>query len=203
MSPLFTTVDGWVSTMRSIRWSPLVAAPVAAAVAVLVAGTFADGDTVKVGLVAETGLAFTAVMAAFIADDPTTEAAPGTPVEAPARLAVRAGLMVPVAVAGWLSVLAVYACVTPGLAVDLGERALAGSGISSAALAVAALATKVRSVVSPGAAAAGVMAAFGLSLQVVPVRWLEHLPSGRVLWPVTILVGLLVVVAAAKEPPSS
>ena len=203
MRPLFTVVDRWVSTGRSIRWSPLVAAPVTAAAALLVAGPLGGGDPAKVGVVGETGLAFAAVAAAFIADDPARDAAPGTPVEAPRRLATRAGLMAPVAMTGWLLVLAVYAWVTPRPLIDLGQRVLAGSGIAIAALAMAAVGGRLSSAVSPGAVGAGSVAALGLALQVVPVGWLEHLPPGTIVAAIAIFVGLVVVVRATREPASS
>jgi hypothetical protein len=203
MTTLLTTLDRCVSTGRSIRWSPLVAAPVAASAALLVAGPLASGDPASVGIVGECGLAFTAVSAAFIADDACRDAAPGTPVEAPKRLATRAGLMAPVAVIGWLVVLAVYASVTPSLPVDLGERILAGSGIAVAALALAAVGGRLRSVASPGAVGAGAVAALGLALQAAPARWLEHLPPATVVSAIAIAVGLMVVVLATREPAGS
>lgn len=203
MSTSFTAVDAWVSFGRSIRWSPLVAAPLAASAALLAIGVLTEPDPVRVALVGETGLAFTAAATAFIADDPGREAAPSTPVEAPARLARRAWLMLPVAVAGWLAVLALYTWVSPVPPMNLAHRALAGLGVASSALGVAALGSRFRSVVSPGAAGIAAVAVLGVALEVVPVRWSAHLPEGVVLWPVTVVVSLLVVAYATREPAGS
>ena len=202
MNPLLGTVDGWTSTVRSSRWSPLVIAPVVASASLLWVAAASQPDPVRTGLVGETGLALSAVAGAFIADDLTAQAAPATPLGAGARLAARAAFMVPLTIVGWLLVLAVYASVAPSFSADLAQRALSGLALACAALAFAAVAGRFRSVMSPGALGVAAMATLGLVLTTVPARWLAHLPSGEVLRPVTILVGLLVVVAATQEPAS-
>ncbi len=200
MNRRFLPLDGWTSTTRSIRWSPLFVAPVATSVALLAGDALVDVAALPISLVGETGLALAAAVAAFIADDATREAAPATPVAARARLAVRAALMLPVVIAGWLLVLALYARVLPP-SIDLGHRALAGLGVASGALALAAVGSRFWSIASPGAAGLAAMATLGLVLQLVPDRWMAHAPAGTVLWPVTILASLLVVAHATQEPP--
>ena len=176
MSSPFTELDAWLRTARSIRWSPLVMAPVAGAASLLALGVLVDADPTRIGIVAETALAFAAGTAGSVIDDPANDAAPGTPVDARARLAARVGLMAPVAMVGWLVVLATYVGVTPGLPVELGRRALAGLAMASVALAMAAIGSRFRSPVSPGGTSVGVMAGIALALHVLPIEWLEHLP---------------------------
>lgn len=203
MTTPFTALDAWASMARSIRWSPLLVAPVAASAALLAIGPLAEADPVRIGMVGEPALAFSAAVVAFIADDPGGEAVPGTPVEAPVRFALRAGLMLPVATAGWLVVLALYAWVSPVPSMDLSDRALAGVGIASAAVGAASLGSRFRSVPSPGALGVAAVAVLGLALQIAPVQWLAHLPASTVLSPVTVLVSLLVVAYATREPAGS
>ncbi len=200
MSGLVTTLDGWRSTIRTISWSPLLLAPVVASIALVVVAAAAPIGS-PIGLVGDAGLALTAVVGAFIADDPALEAAPATPIEARARLVARAAAATPVAVVGWLLVLGVYDHVTPHpAAVDLVNRALAALGLGSAALALGALSGKLRSVVSPGTAAVGAMAGLGVASLVVPEKWLEVLPPALMIWPATILLALVTVAVTTKEP---
>ncbi len=203
MSSPFTGVDAWVGTARSIRWSPFVLPPVAGAASLLALGVLVDADPTRIGIVAETGLAFAAATAGFIIDDPANDAAPGTPLDARARLAARAGLMAPVAMVGWLLVLGTYVGVAPGIPVELGRRTLTGLGMASVALAVAAIASTVRSAASPGAASVGVMAGLTCAFQVLPLRYLDHLPPAGAVCPLAIVVALLVVVHVTREPASS
>lgn len=203
MSSPLTGVDAWVGTARSIRWSPFVLPPVAGAASLLALGVLVDADPTRIGSVAETGLAFAAATAAFIIDDPANDAAPGTPVDARARLAARVGLMAPVAMVGWLLVLGTYVGVAPGFPVELGRRTLTGVGMASAALALAAIVSRFRSTAPAGGAGVGVMAGLAFTLQVLPVRWLEHLPPARAVCPLAIVVALVVVVHVTREPTSS
>lgn len=204
MSGPMASVDGWRTTLRSIRWSPLLLAPVVASVALVVVAAVSQGAGGAVGLVADAGLALTAVVTAFIADDPTLEAAPATPIEARARLVARAAAAVPVAVVGWLLVLTVYDSITPEpAAIDLAGRALAALGLGSAALALAALTGRFQSVVSPGAAAVGAMACAGVASRALPGRWLEALPAAHAAWPATVLLALITVAVATTEPVRS
>ena len=201
MSPLLGTVDGWRATARSIRWSPLLVAPAVSSVALVVMHVLADGPPGRMSQVGEAALAFTAVTVAFVADDAALDAAPATPTEAPARLAVRAALMAPVSLLGWLLVLSVYGWLTPGPVTAGGlDRALGGLGLASAALALAALAGRLRWVVSPGAAGVAAMAGLGAALVVSPAAWLEALPPVEAVWPVTVLLALVTVAVATREP---
>ncbi len=201
MNSPVTTVDGVRGTIRSIRWSPLLVTPVAASVALLGAQAVADPAAGRMTLVGEAGLAFTAVAPAFLVDDGTLDAAPATPIEARARLVARAVVAVPVAVAGWLLVLAVYHVVTSSAeAAGVGDRAQAGLTLASAALACAALGGKLRSIASPGAAGVGAMACVGVVLRVSPGAWLEALPPGDLICPAVILFGLVTVTVSTREP---
>ena len=198
-----TSLDGWRRTVRSIRWSPVVVTPVVASSAILVVGVLTRHESGGggVSLVADAGLALTAAVAAFIADDPTLEAAPATPVEAGSRLVARAAAVVPVLVAGWLLALAVYDRFEPDpTAVDVAGRALAGFGLATAALGLAALARRIGSVQSPGAAAVGAVAGLGVTSCLLPARWVQVLPSGPAVWPVTILAAVVTIAVMTREP---
>ncbi len=111
--------------------------------------------------------------------------------------------MAPVAIVGWLVVLAAYVGVAPGVPVELGRRGLAGLGMASVALAVAAIGSRFRSVASPGGVGLGVMAGLASGLHVVPVRWLEDVPSGTTTWPLVIAAALVIVAHSTREPASS
>lgn len=199
MSRLTATMDLWAGTARSISWSRYLVAPLGSVAGLGVAGPLAAAPA-YLALVGEAGLAVTALAAAFIADDASADAAPATPVEAPRRLAIRAGLALPVVVAGWLAVLGVYTWVSPDPLGELGPRAWAGVGIAAAALAVSAIGGRLASVPSPGAAGAGAMVALGVGLGLVPLRWLDYLPPGPVVSGVVVGVGVGVVVRATREP---
>ena len=199
-----TSLDGWRRTVRSIRWSPVVVTPVVASAAILVVGVLSGHESGRgISFVADAGLGLSAAVAAFIADDPTLEAAPATPVAAGSRLVARAAAVVPVVVAGWLLVLVVYDRFEPNpAAVDVAGRALAGVGLATAALGLAALARRIGSVQSPGAAAVGAVAVLGVTSCLLPARLVQVLPSGRALWLVTILAAVVTVAVTTREPLS-
>lgn len=201
MRALVTTMTGWRSTARSVRWAPVLVTPLALCAALVVVGAVASPAPRNMSLLGEAGLAFTAAAVAFIGDDPTLEAAPATPIEARARLVTRATLAVPVVVAGWLLVLVVYDSLTPvSVTAERADLALAGLGVGAAALALAAVGGRLRSVQSPGAAGTGAMACLAVTARSLPPAWLENLPPARVLWPTTILVAVVTVAAATREP---
>ena len=194
------TVEGFIGTIRSIRWAPVLAAPIAASAA-LVGVRGLAGLEPRMTLVGEAGLAFTAVTLAFIVDDVTRDAAPATPVDARPRLVGRAIVAAPVVLAGWLLVLAVYHSVTPSAgAADVADQALGGLALASAALGLAALGGRVGSVMSPGAAGAGAMACVGVISRVAPAQWLQALPPGDVVSAAAILFGVVTVAVTAGEP---
>lgn len=200
MSALVTTVDGWHGTVRSIRWSPMLVTPVATCAALVVVRAVA-GPGSGMGVVGKVGLASTAVAAAFVADDAALETAPATPVAARARLTARAVVAVPVVVLGWVLVLGVHHSVSPlPAAPDLVDRALAGLGVGSTGLALATLAGRLQAVVSPGAAGVGAMACLGVASMVLPAASLAALPAAEVVWPPTILLALVTVAVATREP---
>ena len=203
MTGLVATADGWRATVRSIRWSPLLVVPPAASAVLLAAGALGD-DAGRAVMVGETGLAFTALSMAFIADDATRAAAPGVPVEAPTRLAARAAVMAPVVALGWLLVLATYAPVLLGPAGigGLSDRALAALGLASAALALATLVGRWTAAPSPGAVTVAAAVALHV-LQVVPKSWLAALPPGRPAWPAVAALAVIVAGLAAREPELS
>ena len=202
MSSPLTTVEGFIGTIRTIQWGPVLAAPIAASAALVgVRGVAGPDDRMTLTLVGEAGLAFTAVALAFIVDDVALDAAPATPVDARPRLVGRAIVAAPVVLAGWLIVLAMYHSVTPSAAAaDVADQALGGLALASAALGLAALGGRVGSVMSPGAAGAGAMACAGVVSRVFPEAWLEALPPGKLLCPAVILFGVLTVAIATSEP---
>lgn len=202
MRALVTTVDGWSGAVRSSRWSPLVVTPVVAC-ATLVLASAAAGPVPGLVSLGEVGLAFTAVAYAFVADDAALNAAPATPVEARARLAARAVVMAPVAVLGWLLVLAVCHWVipipAPAARADLAGRALAGVGLGSSALALATLGATLPPVASPGAAGMGAMVLIGAASTALPEATLARLPPAEVLWPTMTLLAVPVIVLATRN----
>lgn len=202
MRALVATGAGWRGTARSVRWSPMLVVPVVSCVALVVVGAAADPGPGKMSLLGEASLAFTAVTAAFMADDAALEGAPAMPVEAPVRLAARAALALPVVVVGWLLVLAVYKSVTPVSTTDhFADRALAGLAVAAAALALAALGGRLSSVGSPDAAGVGAMACLAVIWRSLPEAWLAMLPSASVLWPVTAGVAVVAIAVGTREPP--
>lgn len=202
MSSPLTTLEGFSGTIRSIRWAPVLAAPVAASAALVgVRGVAGPDGRMTMTLVGEAGLAFTAVALAFIVDDVTRDAAPATPVDARPRLVGRAIVAAPVVLAGWLLVLAMYHWVTHSAgAADVADQALGGLALASAAVGLAALGGRVGSVLSPGAAGAGAMACVGVISRVAPAQWLQALPPGDVVSAAAILFGVVTVAVTAGEP---
>lgn len=194
----------WRSTIRAVRWSPILSTPAAASVGLvafrLIAGPAAAG---RLHMVGELGLAFTAMAVAFLADDPTTDAAPAVPVEAPARLRLRLAVGAPAAAAGWLLVLAVSDQVVPGgLLDDVAGRALAGVGLAATALAMAVVAGRTGAATSPGAVGVAALATVGLASLVVPTAWVDALPPPEAAWPVLIAMAWLTIAVAGREPAS-
>ena len=204
MTPLLGTTDGWCATVRSVRWSPLLIAPIVSSIALVVLQAMADSTSRRITFLGDAGVAFTAASAAFIADDGIMAGAAPTPIEARTRLVARALVAMPVAVAGWLVVLAIYGRVLPPDAQPaIGSRAVAGIGVAAAALALATLFARSPGVPSPGAAGVAAVAGIALILQAVPVAWLRHLPSHRTIWVTAIVVAVPVIVAATREPARS
>ena len=196
---LVTTGDGCRATLRSVRWSPVLATPVAASVAVVAASALV-GPAGDMTLAGDVALAFTAVAGAFLLDDPTAAAAPATPIGARARLLARAAVALPVAVAGWLVVLAVYRRVGASAAAGVADRAPSALGLASAAVGFGALGASLGFDRSPGAAGAAVMAGGGALTRACPAGWLEALPSGDALGLAAIPFALVAVAAATREP---
>jgi len=194
-------VDGVLGTIRSIRWSPVILTPIAASAALLGADAVSGSAGGPMSLVGDAGLAFSAVALAFIMDDATGDAAPATPVDARERLVARAALAVPVAVAGWLLVLAVYHQVASSAGTaGMGERARVGAALACAAVGFAAVGGRLLAVGSPGAAGAGAMACIGAASMVSPNALLEALPPADLLCPAAVLLGLVAVALGTREP---
>lgn len=196
------TLDGLRGTIRSTRWSPVLVTPMAASAALLGAHVVHGGAAGAMTLLGDTGLAFTAVAPAFIADDATSAAAPATPVDARARLLARSVVAMPVAAAGWMLVLVVYRFVTSAVVVDVSARALVGLAMASVALAFAALGGRLSSAVSPGAVGVAAMALLGVLWTVAPKVWVDALPPGELLPASAILFSLATVAVATREPAS-
>lgn len=199
---LVTTAGGWAATARSVRWSPVVTAPLATCLALVLVR--AIGGPVQRGpaVLGDAGLAFTAIAAAFTADDPTLDAAPAMPVPARLRMAARAVVLLPMTVSGWLLVAALDGGLNPAATRDLAGSALVALGLASAALGIAALAAKRWSLESPGAVGAGAMACLLMVLRALPASWLDPLPPTKMWAPATAIVALVLVAMTTKEPAS-
>lgn len=200
MISTLTTVDGLRGTIRSTRWSPVLVTPLAASAALLGTHLVHGGTAGAMSLLGDTGLAFTAVAPAFIADDAASAAAPATPVDARSRLLARAAVAMPVAVAGWMAVLGVYRFVTSSAGSDLSARSITALAMASAALAFAALGGRLSSAVCPGAAGVATMTVLGMLWMVAPVAWVDALPPGGLISASAILFGLVTVAFATREP---
>ena len=197
---MLATKDGWLGTLRSIRWSPMLVMPVVSCAALGILRSLADPDPGRMAVVAEAALALAACASAFIVDDPTLESAPAMPTDARARFAARAVVMAPVIILGWLAVLGVYRwSASPAAAADAGI-ALTGLGLGSTALALAALSGRSPAVPYPGAAGIGFIIALGALAQLAPIGWLKALPPSDVAWPVAIVLAVLTVRVALREP---
>ncbi len=200
MKTLLTTADGWRGTVRSIRWSPMLSAPVAGCGALVGAWAFAGSAPGRMTLIGKVTLAFAAVMVAFVVDDVSVEAAPATPVTARGRLLARAALAVPASVLGWLLVLAVYNSVTSSAAASVAYLAWSGVAMACAAVGFAALGRSVRSVPSPGAAGVAAMACIGAAWSTLPAAWVRLVPEKHVLYAAAVVFGSVSLVRGTREP---
>lgn len=200
MKTLVTTVDGWRGTVRSTRWSPMLSAPVAACAVLVAAWAFAGPAAGQMTMIGKVTLAFAAVMVAFVVDDLSVEAAPATLVTARGRLLARATLAVPTSVLAWLLVLAVYNSVASTAAATVGDLALSGVAVASAAVGFAALGRNVQAVRSPGAAGLAAMASMGAAWSALPAAWLRLLPEKHVLYAAAVVFGSVSLVRGTREP---
>ena len=196
-----TTVDAWRGTVRTIRWSPVLATPLATCVAILALRAGGGPAPPGLTLVGTTGLAFTAMVVAFLVDDVTSEAAPATPVGARDRLLTRAAFVVPVVAAGWLLVLAFHHVVlAPVASAEVAAQARWAIGVAFGAVGFASLAGAGRAFSSPGAVGVAAMACVGVASQASLTPWMEALPASEVLCAGTALFAALSAAMATKEP---
>ena len=84
-----TSTVTWFAVGRSMRWPPLVGAPLVAAAVVLVARLAAGPDPGPIGVAGAIGQVLVLVSLAFVADDVVAVTAPGVPTTARIRLAIR------------------------------------------------------------------------------------------------------------------
>ncbi len=198
MTSLVRTVDGWVGTARSVRWSPMLAAPVASVAALVALRLAADAEQAVYALVGQSALAFTAAAAGFVVDDGAAEAAPGAPTEAAVRLGVRAAVALPVLVAGWAAVLGVHVALVEG-PVEPGTIALTSLAIAAVALGVAGVTAGASQVGSPGVAGLAAIAVLAAAQCAVPPAWLEAAPPTRVTAGTTVVLGALALVITTRR----
>ena len=86
---IVTSTVTWFAVGRSMRWPPLIGAPLVAAAVVGVARLAAGPDPGPIGVAGAIGQVLVLVSLAFVADDVVAVTAPGVPTTARIRLAIR------------------------------------------------------------------------------------------------------------------
>jgi hypothetical protein len=171
-------VDRWRSTWRSLRWWPLICAPVLASGALLVTWAYAGPNPARLAFIGGTGRTLVCVAVAFVADDPATATAPAVPVSPRARLLVR---LVPgslVAVGGWLAVVGLEHRLGSGAA-DVHTDAVGSICLAAFALGAALMAARRFPACSPGAIGAAIAVAATAAVVAVPA-WTPPAPDASV-----------------------
>ncbi len=192
-----STADGWRAVARSVRWAPLLAAPLFGCFTLVVARAVAGPAGGRLALVGEMGRALTCVSVAFLVDDPAVSAAPAAPVTVRRRLIARAALGVPVAVLGWVGLAAVERSLTHG---DVSFDARTALALAGAAIGLAAMAARRGVEPSPGAVGAGAVVAIATAATRVPPQWVAHAPRGSVVAALGVMLGLVGVWIGSAEP---
>jgi hypothetical protein len=192
-----TSTVRWLAVGRSLRWSPLVGAPIAAAAVVLVAGVVSGADPGRLSLAGGVARVLVCVSLAFVADDDIPMTAPGVPTTARARLTMRLVMGAATVACGWCGVFVIEAAVAPGETAFVSPGAL---GCAAAALAAAVLVARNVPVPSPGAVGAGLVAVALSIVMVAPEGWVAALPDATVAAIVTIAGAAAILWRATSEP---
>ena len=172
---IVTSTVTWFAIGRSMRWPPLVGAPLVAAAVVLGARLAIGPGPGPIGVAGAIGQVLVFVSLAFVADDAVAATAPGVPTTARVRLAIRLVLGVAVVVGA-----------AAGVAVLITAVGVAGSAIATPgsvacaaiAFSVAVLVGRLSPVPSPGAIGAAVAVVGASTGLMVPASWREALPDG-------------------------
>lgn len=194
-----TTADGWRAVARSVRWGPLLVAPLLGCAALVVARAVAGpapGRLASVGVLAR---ALICMSVAFLVDDPTVSAAPASPVTVRRRLISRAVLGLPVAVLGWVALVVIERSLTDG---DVSLAAGATIALAGVAIGFAAMADRHGVDPSPGAVGAAAVGAIAAAATMVPPQWAVYAPHGTVLAGAAGVLGLTAVWIGTAEPRS-
>ncbi len=170
-----TSTVTWFAVGRSMRWPPLIGAPLVAAAVVRVARLTAGPDPGPIGVAGSIGQVLVLVSLAFVADDVVAVTAPGVPTTARIRLAIRLtmGLAFVVGAAAGVSALSTAVGSTGSAVATTGSIACA-----AVALTVAVLVGRLTPVPSPGAIGAAIAVVGASTVLTVPVSWREVLPDG-------------------------
>ena len=190
-----TTADGWRAVARTVRWAPLVVAPLLGCATLVATGAVAGpGRLALVGAMAR-GLVCLSV--AFLVDDPAVSAAPAAPVTVRRRLITRAVLGVPVAVLGWIGLVVIERWLVGG---DVPLDARVAVAIAGAAIGLAAMAGRHGADPSPGALGAAGVAVIATAATLVPPQWAAHAPREAFVAAVAVVLGLAGAWIGTAEP---
>lgn len=192
-----TTADGWRAVARTLRWGPLLVAPFLGCAALVTARAVFGPTASLFTLMGATTRVLTCVSVAFLVDDPAESTTPAAPVTVRRRLITRAALGVPVALLGWVGLVATERSLTDGdVALD-GRAALA---LAAAAVGVAAMAGRHGVSPSPGAIGAAGVATIATAATLVPPQWVAHAPHESVVAALATVLGLVGVWFGSREP---
>ncbi len=192
-----TSTVTWFAVGRSMRWPPLIAAPLVAAAVVLVARLAAGPDPGPIGVAGAIGQVLVLVSLAFVADDVVAVTAPGVPTTARIRLAIRLtiGTAVVVGAAAGVSALMTAVGSTGSAVATTGSIACA-----AVALTVAVLVGRLTPVPSPGAIGAAIAVVGASTLVTLPVQWRDVLPDGRAAVTAMVACAAVVIWLGTREP---
>jgi hypothetical protein len=182
---------------RSVRWGPLLVAPVLGCAALVVARVLAGPEPGRLALVGAMARALTCVSVAFLVDDAAVSAIPAAPVTVRRRLVTRAVLGLPVAVLGWVGLVVIERSLTDG---DVSLDARTAVALAGVATGLAAMASRHGVDPSPGAVGAAGVAAIATASTLVPPHWAAHAPHGPVVAAVAVMLGLTAVWIGSAEP---
>jgi hypothetical protein len=192
-----TTADGWRAVAHSVRWGPLLAAPLLGCAALIVARAMAGPAAGRLALIGTMGRALICVSAAFLVDDPAVSATPAAPVTVRRRLIMRAVLGLPVAVLGWIGLVVSEQSLTDG---NVSYEVIPALALTGVAIGLAAMAGRHGVDPSPGAVGAAGVAAITTAATVVPPQWAAHAPHGSLVAGAAGAIGLAAVWIGTAEP---
>jgi hypothetical protein len=192
-----TSTVTWFAVGRSMRWPPLIGAPLLAAAVVLVARLAAGPDPGAIGVAGAIGQALVLVSLAFVADDVVAVTAPGVPTTARIRLAIRLTIGLALVVGAVAGVSALTTAVgSTGSAVATTDSI----ACAAVALTVAVLVGRLTPVPSPGAIGAAIAVVGASTLVTLPVQWRDVLPNGGAAVTAMVACAVVVIWLATREP---